>query len=99
MGFSGVLKMDYSKIETLEQAIAVIKDLEKLVQSQYDYIEELEDNNNTFVIKDLQDNNRMLEKEVDQFEDLFYTIGLTARRIETMSVYDAMRLDDFMKEF
>jgi hypothetical protein len=91
--------MDYSKITTLEQAIQIIKDLEKLAQSQHDYIEELEDNNNTFVIKDLQDNNRMLEKEVDQFEDLFYTIGLTTRHIEIMSVYDAMKFEEFVKWF
>lgn len=91
--------MDYSEIKTLEQAIQVIKDLEKLVKKQEEYIEELEDNQDTSILDNLQGTIVSLEKEVTRYEEVFDLVGIQPSRIFTMSVYDAMCLDDFMKGF
>lgn len=92
--------IDQSGIKTLEYALVVIKDLEDLVERLKKEIKYLETRN----VNDYNDLEQ-LERKFNNLEydnnlqiDLMSDIGLTPNKIENMSVYQVMQIDELLKQ-
>lgn len=76
MGYGDL--MDTSKIETLEQALKVIEDLNKLVKRHEKHI-------------------KVLEQQINEYDDTLDLVNLSIDRIQKMSAYDSMKFSEAME--